>query len=978
MGKSKAQKQQVADYLLSIHFGVCHQADSIERIRVKDKTIWEGRRTANDTLSINLPDLYGGSLKEGGARGLVEILMGGITQLLPSRLASKLGGTPSTVPGFRGITSLFFTGGGPQATEGFYWTSNQGYIPAVDVTVRRSPKGFYPEKARIPRAELPTVDITSGVLIADWVHANYSTPSNYDPSTPGNPLYAQTGDVCDVRFNNWTGNTVTLPARTFRFEGFDPRWKLNLNFQSPDTGVANTVSNNVHRVEFLLDDGSVGLALGITQTTYTQPVSGTVVPALSPYYEAPGVGVVNLGVATPSTPYVNSWSTNLTFGAASVTATQGIAAGFTADCKVEKFAAIRVYSSIDASWDASYPSKQMGVVVQVTGLSSYDLDSPDANPVHIVYECLTNNDWGLGLPAEIIDTVSFTAAANTCYAERLGLSMIWSQQTTIEDFINEVLGHIDGVCGVDPETGKIYISLVRGGYSLDGLFDINEDNAVITQFQRKSLSDTTNEVVVTYTNPDNEQEQTVTVHDLGNYALQGILISSSSNYYGVRKGSLALRLAMRDLARGSAPVASVAATVNRKGWKLKPGDVATVTSVEYGLNKLPCRVVEVEYGRPGDSKIKVSLVEDVFTTPEGAYVEAPGTLWQDTPSAQTPLDRVYGASVPYYFVAAEVGTAEAQATLEDVVYGLVLTMSRSGADGAELLVPVANALGTVSYESVTTLDTTTYTTLGSALTVQAASTVTLGALQGNTSLKPGMFLWIGEGDPKNSELCLVTATDPAITVKRGVLDTVPKAWAAGSPVWFITPGIDAVDPEDRAPGQTVTYRLLPSYGGAPANEKMTSAASVTYDDRQHRPYRPANVKINTLLWPASVTAAPAVTDITFTWARRNRFTEEPIVLDWTTGDTTPEAGTTYDVLLTRVDTGATIASVTGVTGTSAALTCLYTGVVKVTITAKRDGLSCYQPFVHQFSYISAAVEALTTESGENLLTEDGELIILES
>ena len=37
MGSSKKPEQQVADYMMSMHFGVCHEADSIERIKINDK-----------------------------------------------------------------------------------------------------------------------------------------------------------------------------------------------------------------------------------------------------------------------------------------------------------------------------------------------------------------------------------------------------------------------------------------------------------------------------------------------------------------------------------------------------------------------------------------------------------------------------------------------------------------------------------------------------------------------------------------------------------------------------------------------------------------------------------------------------------------------------------------------------------------------------------------------------------------------------
>jgi hypothetical protein len=44
----------------------------------------------------------------------------------------------------------------------------------------------------------------------------------------------------------------------------------------------------------------------------------------------------------------------------------------------------------------------------------------DMNPAHIIRECLTDTNWGMGYPESDIDDVSFTAAANTLYSESNG------------------------------------------------------------------------------------------------------------------------------------------------------------------------------------------------------------------------------------------------------------------------------------------------------------------------------------------------------------------------------------------------------------------------------------------------------------------------------------------------------------------------------------------------------------------------------
>lgn len=88
-------------------------------------------------------------------------------------------------------------------------------------------------------------------------------------------------------------------------------------------------------------------------------------------------------------------------------------------------------------------------------------NGPDMNPAHIIRECLTNRDWGLGYASVEIGS-SFTPAADTLYAEGFGLSLIWQQDSSIEDFIGSVLDHIDATLFIDRRTGHWVTDEDRG------------------------------------------------------------------------------------------------------------------------------------------------------------------------------------------------------------------------------------------------------------------------------------------------------------------------------------------------------------------------------------------------------------------------------------------------------------------------------------------------------------------------------------
>jgi len=59
MGSSK--KQTVGyRYYMGIHFGLCHgPVDEVQQIKVGDRAAWAGSVTANSTIRVKKPNLFG-------------------------------------------------------------------------------------------------------------------------------------------------------------------------------------------------------------------------------------------------------------------------------------------------------------------------------------------------------------------------------------------------------------------------------------------------------------------------------------------------------------------------------------------------------------------------------------------------------------------------------------------------------------------------------------------------------------------------------------------------------------------------------------------------------------------------------------------------------------------------------------------------------------------------------------------------------
>lgn len=678
--KSKKAKQDIPRYNMSLHYGICAApVDSIEAITIAEKKAWEGNATGNTTIVISNEGLFGGIMKEGGVEGAVEFYFGGQTQLVSAELASRLGGSPGALPGFRGIVTAFFRGVG---RAGFYWCANTPYLKDL------------------------------------W----------------------------------------------FRVK-------------------------------------SIHTALGVANAAVPRPDG------------SPG--------------------------------------------------------------------------------------APDMNPAHAIYSCYTNTDWGMGETTASLDAASFNAAAATLYAEKLGVSMRWSQAGTTEEFVNQILDHIDAVVFTHPATGLVTLRLIRNDYNPATLREVTMDNARLTNFARKGWGETINEIKVTWTNPANEQEETVYAQDLGNIAMQGGLVSDSKNYFGIRTAWKAQELANRELRKSSASLCSCEAEVNRQFWDVTPYECIKLFWPEYGINGMIMRVAKVSYGTIESPTIKLSLVEDIFSLPTVAFVPPPTSGWVDP--SPPPVNATEAMLLP----------VTAYSLLQE---DLDLTTYSYPATAMAILVASPYVSGSVSYdvdletmgptgslEWTPALDTQQFATRGDlvgALVAEASSIIAPLTNVNGIVPRQDWFLMIGTPSTaiKDMEIALISSRDVVtgdLSLLRGAMDTVPKNWPAGTRVWAIPADMFDPLPPQYTVAQTVKARVRTTtpLGSTPplTSPIFTNTAAA----RPTLPLRPANVKLNGVgFGTASLVSGD---NLVLTWAHRNRLLEDTTLLTWTAPSTATEAGLTYRV-----------------------------------------------------------------------------------
>lgn len=532
----------------------------------------------------------------------------------------------------------------------------------------------------------------------------------------------------------------------------------------------------------------------------------------------------------------------------------------------------------------------------------------DANPAHIIRECLTDPTWGMGWPAGDIDDASFTAAADTLHAEGFGLSLVWDREMSIQDFIASIVRHIDAALFVHPRTGRFYLRLIRADYNPAALPVLSPANVKdVDDIARPSTGDLVNQIVLTYRDGPTDKDTSITVQNLGLIAAQGGVVSESVQYPGISNATLAARVAQRELLQHGAALARATITADRSASHLLPGDAFKLTWPEAGFTEVIMRVVRIGYGSARDGDVRIDAVQDVFGLPQAVYAALPSTGWTQPISAPAPCPAQLAIEAPYWLI------------VQDVVGDIPSILNDIGPDDG-----MVAALG--ARPSSDAIDFQCMALVGSAWedrgrgafapTGLIGAAIARGAADVTVALtSPLDFGAIAVGNIAliDDEMLVVTAINAStyeLTLARGALDTVPAAHAAGARMWIVKPHY--VQPE-YVFGETAQLRLLPKTGRGQLALGGATTISRAIDRRFIRPYPPGNVQINGQYFPATASG-----DLTITWARRNRVQQTaPQAPRFTDADVTPEAGSTVTLRVYNAQTGgALIRTVTGLTGTS--------------------------------------------------------------
>lgn len=304
------------------------------------------------------------------------------------------------------------------------------------------------------------------------------------------------------------------------------------------------------------------------------------------------------------------------------------------------------------------------------GIISNMTDIKAMNPAHIIYELLTNREWGRGLPASALDIASFVAAADTLFNEGFGLCFRWTRRDSLESFAQSVIDHIGGVLFADRSTALLTLKLIRADYDPNALpvYDSESGILEIREANVSALGPGINEMVVEYIDPVAGKVRTVSNQNLASLqATRGVFNSMKKTYNGVPTSALALRLAQRDLRANAMALRKFTITFDRRAWKITPASVMRLSDPVRGIDNVIVRVGRIEDGTLENGTITITAVQDVFALPVASFIGNEPPNWVK-PNNKPALKEHRAFEVPYFLLNATMTPADFAYIKEDGGY----------------------------------------------------------------------------------------------------------------------------------------------------------------------------------------------------------------------------------------------------------------------------------------------------------------------
>ncbi len=520
---------------------------------------------------------------------------------------------------------------------------------------------------------------------------------------------------------------------------------------------------------------------------------------------------------------------------------------------------------------------------------SADIYSPDINPIHKIREILTD-DTAMAKPEHDINDANFTKAANRIYDEKLGISWAIDEKSCI-DAIEELCYHIEAGIRVNRQTGLYEMVLFRDNwFAEDEIHTIAENKIKDLSLEVMNSDDIVNQLNVTYYDRKRIKNSTFSIYENGSILTMGKANAESIEFPYFMNMRNAEIVANWKLKQYSTPAWKGTFTTGwREARKWNRYDLVEITWSKKWQGAILARIMKIDLGNGLNNEVMIDFEEVIPYSGEmntSIVVDTPVDAGSQPP--QPSINAVFES--PYYLTVLRAGQASADLELSnnpDIGYVAAIAAKPQSNSLNALLYTDG---GTGEFEQVSRLDYCDILQLDQSIIETTASFTVTGVLTQTANSNNLILL--------NDELMGFVSFDTetkVLTVKRGVLDTIPKKHNSGNLFLFDLPDV-AFDSTQYAEGEVIEAQVLTT---TPSGIQELSATGVPIEiqSRAIRPYPPANVKIGGVYYPTDVTAS-----IVLTWVDRNRVQQTGgTILGYFDAGVTVESGVTYKLMVYAID-----------------------------------------------------------------------------
>lgn len=594
--------------------------------------------------------------------------------------------------------------------------------------------------------------------------------------------------------------------------------------------------------------------------------------------------------------------------------------------------------------------------IKTTDIPAVYAESGDINPIHKIREILTD-DTAMGKPESDVNDVNFVKAADRIYDEGLGIS--WAiDEKSCSEAIEELCYHIEAGIRVNRQTGLYEMVLFRDDwFTEDEIHDISENKIKGLSLEIMNSDDMVNQLNVTYYDRERIKNSTFSVYENGSILTMGHTNAESVEFPYFMNMRNAEIVANWKLKQFSTPAWSGSFTTGwREARKWNRYDLIRLPWSSKWNGTILARIMKINLGNGTDNTVTIDFEEVIPYSSEmntSIVVDTPVDTAPQPP--QPSINAVF--EVPYYLTVLRAGQTNADLELSnnpDIGY-IAAIAAKPQNNSLNALLYTDGGAG--EFEQVSRLDYCDILQLDQPITEASSSFTVTGSLTQTANSSSLILL--------NDELVGFVSFDDAtkvLTVKRGVLDTVPQKHSNGSLFVFDLPDV-AFDSTQYAQSEVVEAQVLTT---TPSGVQELSATGVPVEiqARAIRPYPPANVKINGIYYPESHVIT---NDIILTWADRNRLQQTGGgVLGFFDTGVTVESGVTYSYELTSENV--ILDSASGINANTVTIpvsTLIPNKVHTLKLWSVRDGYESYQVFEHSFfvEAVSLILTATTDGSG---------------